>query len=392
LAALFDAVETIRDFLEQGGQVIVWIAVVICVMWTMIIERLLYLRTEHHRHVKTAFDELSARSDEGSWNFEAIREGEISQLDQRLQTGIPMIRTLASVCPLLGLLGTVTGMIVIFDVMAIVGSSSPRAVAGGVAQATMTTMAGMVGALSGVFPAVLLTRFANQHNESLRTDHQFLVGGSASRLPALPTPVRVAVSLSLAILVTGVLVFGMQRLIETGERALTEETRIYMPDFVRIQREETLETKKPKPDKLPPPEAAPESELVPPMADPDAGGISVNFSNKAINTGVGVRISGASGFDIQDADYMPLVKVAPIYPRRAVSMELEGWVLLRFTVTTIGTIRDVEVVESTNSVFERAAIQAALKFKYKPRVVDGIPVETTGVLHYIRFQFDDSAQ
>lgn len=391
LTALYDAFETIRDFLEHGGQVIVWIAVVIFVMWTLIIERTLYLRTEHHRRVKATFDRLYARPDEGSWHFEAIRDGEISRLDQRLQSGIPMIRTLAAVCPLMGLLGTVTGMIVIFDVMAIVGSSSPRAVAAGVAQATMTTMAGMVGALSGLFPAVLLARLANQHTASLRNDHQFLLESRVSRLPALPSPLRVGISVCLAMSITAVLVYGMQRLIETGERALTEEARIYMPDFVRIRREEKVETKQVKPEKLPPPEATPDITITPQLADTDAATISIDFSSNPINANVGVRVSGVSGFEIQDADYMPLVKVAPIYPRRAANQGLSGWVLLRFTVTTTGAVRDVAVVESTHSVFERAAVNAALKFKYKPRVVDGIPVETTGVLHYLRFEFDESA-
>ncbi len=391
MTALYDAAETIRDFLEHGGQVIVWIAAVIFVMWTLIIERTLYLRTEHHRRVKATFDKLYARPDEGSWHFEAIREGEISRLDQRLQTGIPMIKTLAAVCPLMGLLGTVTGMIVIFDVMAIVGSSSPRAVAAGVAQATMTTMAGMVGALSGLFPAVLLSRLASQHTESLRNDHQFVHESRISRLPALPPPARVGVSICLALSITAVLVYGMQRLIETGERALTEEVRVYMPDFVRIRSEKEVEIKKPKPEKLPPPETAPDISVTPQLADTDMA-INVDFRGSPVNANVGMRISGATGFQVQDADYMPLVKVAPMYPRRAANQGITGWVLLRFTVTTTGAVKDVEVVESTNSVFERAAINAALKFKYKPRVVDGIPVETTGVLHYLRFEFDESAE
>jgi len=392
LTALYDAVETIRDFLEHGGQVIVWIAAVIFVMWTLIIERTLYLRTEHHRLVKATFDKLYSRPDEGSWHFEAIREGEISRLDQRLQTGIPMIRTLAAVCPLMGLLGTVTGMIVIFDVMAIVGSSSPRAVAAGVAQATMTTMAGMVGALSGLFPAVLLSRQAQQHTDSLLNDHQFVLESRLSRLPALPPPARVGVSICLAMTITAVLVYGMQRLIETGERALTDEVRVYMPEFVRIRREQEVETKQAKPEKVPPPETAPEIAVAPQLADNDSAGINIDFSNSPVNANVGLRISGATGFQIQDADYMPLVKVAPMYPRRAANQGITGWVLLRFTVTTTGAVKDVEVVESTNSVFERAAINAALKFKYKPRVVDGTPVETTGVLHYLRFEFDESAE
>ena len=388
---MYDIFETIRDFLDRGGQVIVVISWVIFAMWAMIIERVLYLRTEHRQRVQAAFDELSSRPDEGSWSFEAVRAGAISQLGQRLQAGIPMIRTLAAVCPLLGLLGTVTGMIVIFDVMAAMGNSSPRAVAGGVAQATMTTMAGMVGALSGVFPAVLLARISSQNINTLRT-HDVVIEQTNGRLPRLPQVFRLFISLAMAFLITMLLVYGMQRLIETGERALSDETRIYMPDFVRIQREESVERKQVKADLLPPPETSPQNTVVPEATEAEAGAVSVNFSSGrggSLDSGLALNVAGLTDFENADADYMPLVKVAPIYPRRAAARGLGGWVLVRFTVTAAGSVKDVEVVESTDPIFERAAVQAALKFKYKPRVVDGETVEVTGVLHYIRFDVEE---
>ena len=388
---MYDIFETIRDFLDRGGQVIVVIAWVIFVMWTMIIERVLYLRTEHRQRVQTAFDELSARSDEGSWSFEAVRAGTISQLGQRLQAGIPMIRTLAAVCPLLGLLGTVTGMIVIFDVMAAMGNSSPRAVAGGVAQATMTTMAGMVGALSGVFPAVLLARVSSHNISTLRT-HDAVVEFPPTRLPPLNQAVRLIIALSMAFVITSLLVYGMQRLIETGEQALTEEARIYIPDFVRIQRDETVERKQMKPEKVITAEAAPESAIIPDTSDADTNALSVDFSSGrggTLDSGFTLNVAGVTSFENADADYMPLVKVAPIYPRRAAARGLAGWVLVRFTVTAAGSVKDVKVVESTDPIFERAAVQAELKFKYKPRIVDGEAVEVTGVLHYIRFDVEE---
>ncbi len=388
---MYDIFETIRDFLDRGGQVIVVIAWVIFAMWTMIIERVLYLRTEHRRRVQEAFDELSERPDEGSWTFEAVRTGAISQLGQRLQAGIPMIRTLAAVCPLLGLLGTVTGMIVIFDVMAAMGNSSPRAVAGGVAQATMTTMAGMVGALSGVFPATLLARVSSQNISTLRS-HDTVVAFPPTRLLPLGRGIRLVIALSMAFVITSLLVYGMQRLIETGERALTEESRIYIPDFVRIQREESVERKQVKPDKVPPAETSPENAVSPDLAETNEGaGVSVDFSsgNRSLDSGFTLNVAGLTSFENADADYMPLVKVAPIYPRRAAARGLAGWVLVRFTVTSAGSVKDVEVLESTDPIFERAAAQAALKFKYKPRIVDGEPVEVTGVLHYIRFDVEE---
>ena len=184
----------------------------------------------------------------------------------------------------------------------------------------------------------------------------------------------------------------LQRLIETGERALSDETRIYMPDFVRIQREESVERKQVKPDKLPPPETSPQNTVVPEATEAEAGAVSVNFSSGrggSLDSGLALNVAGLTDFENADADYMPLVKVAPIYPRRAAARGLGGWVLVRFTVTAAGSVKDVEVVESTDPIFERAAVQAALKFKYKPRVVDGETVEVTGVLHYIRFDVEE---
>jgi protein TonB len=86
-----------------------------------------------------------------------------------------------------------------------------------------------------------------------------------------------------------------------------------------------------------------------------------------------------------DGEYLPIVKVAPVYPTRALQRRLEGYVIVEFVVTANGSVRDVAVVESSDAVFERAAIEAALKFKYKPRVVDGSPIEVAGVQNRITF-------
>ena len=91
-----------------------------------------------------------------------------------------------------------------------------------------------------------------------------------------------------------------------------------------------------------------------------------------------------------DGEYLPLVKVAPIYPRRALTRNIEGYVLLEFVVTATGAVRDPVVIEAKPpGFFERAAIQAALKFKYKPKVIDGEPVEVSGVQNRIIFEMSD---
>jgi biopolymer transport protein ExbB len=172
---LFDAVEAIRDFLELGGSVLTWIAITIFLMWVLIIERLLYFRSTMKTMSADIHDLWESRSERRSWNAHMIREGLISQFSIATNGSIPMIQTMVALCPLLGLLGTVTGMIKVFEVMAISGSGNVRAMAAGVSQATVPTMAGMVGALSGVLLVTLLSRRAAREVEfledSLTMDH-----------------------------------------------------------------------------------------------------------------------------------------------------------------------------------------------------------------------------
>lgn len=101
------------------------------------------------------------------------------------------------------------------------------------------------------------------------------------------------------------------------------------------------------------------------------------------------RAEGESSDHAIEGDYLPIVKVAPMYPRRAQSQGLEGYCDLEFTVTPLGTTTDVRVIECTSSLFERASVQALLKFKYKPRVVGGTAIPTPRLQHRITFQIED---
>lgn len=172
---LFDSVEAIRDFMNLGGPVLRWIAITIFVMWVLIIERLVYFRTTMKSLSTEMQQSWESRAERRSWHAHQIREGMISRFEQMTMGTIPMIQTLVALCPLLGLLGTVTGMIRVFQVMALSGSGNVRAMAAGVSQATIPTMAGMVGALSGVLLVTMLTRRAAREAEfladSLTMDH-----------------------------------------------------------------------------------------------------------------------------------------------------------------------------------------------------------------------------
>lgn len=155
---MIEFLEAIRDFTESGGQVLLVIGLLIFVMWLLILERALYLLIWHKNLRKEAVAMWKARDDRTSWNAEQVRSKVISSLTIKLNGSIPVIQALVALCPLLGLMGTVTGMIEVFDVMAISGSGNARSMASGVSKATIPTMAGMVGALSGVFASTWLNR------------------------------------------------------------------------------------------------------------------------------------------------------------------------------------------------------------------------------------------
>ena len=162
MQALFDIYIAIRDFMELGGPVLNAIALVILFMWVLIIERILYFRTEHGKRVARELEVWLARGERHSWHARQVQAAMISRLAEAANGNISMIKTLVALCPLLGLVGTVTGMIDVFDVLALSGTGNTRSMAAGVSKATIPTMAGMVGALSGVFAAALLSRAAGK--------------------------------------------------------------------------------------------------------------------------------------------------------------------------------------------------------------------------------------
>ena len=170
MQSLIDAREAIRDFLELGGPVLQVIAIVILVMWILILERLIFYRTALRTMMKEAFSKWEARSERKSWHAHQIRSGIIADVRMAANQGLPMIQTLVALCPLLGLLGTVTGMITVFQVMASAGTGNARSMAAGVSMATVPTMAGMVGALSGVFLVTILTLTARRRVSLLEDD------------------------------------------------------------------------------------------------------------------------------------------------------------------------------------------------------------------------------
>ncbi len=172
---LFEGINAVRDFLALGGWVLYAIAALLFMMWLMIIERIIYLKGRHVQCARQAFEEWESRTERQSWKSHRIREELVSRVALELNRSLPMIQACVALCPLLGLLGTVTGMIDVFQVMAINGTSNVRAMAAGVSKATVPTMAGMVAALSGLFFSFWLRSQAERErtllSERLTLDH-----------------------------------------------------------------------------------------------------------------------------------------------------------------------------------------------------------------------------
>jgi biopolymer transport protein ExbB len=158
--AEIDVFAAVRDFVERGGNVLLVLAFVTAAMWTLIYERFWYFRTLHKREAERIRHAWAARADHSSWEAHKIREMLVSQVRLGLDKRLWPIETFVTLCPMLGLLGTVTGMIEVFDVMAFSGSGNARGMAAGVSKATLPTMAGMVASLSGMLFSIQLRRFA----------------------------------------------------------------------------------------------------------------------------------------------------------------------------------------------------------------------------------------
>ena len=150
-----------------GGTVLWVIMFVLFLMWTFIFERLWYLYRVFPVRKAQAIDQWKSRQDTTSWYAWKIRERMISEVSIELRRHVGLVKVLIAICPLLGLLGTVTGMIAVFDVMTLSGSGNARAMADGVSMATVPTMAGMVAALSGVYFGTWLEHKAQTEAEKL---------------------------------------------------------------------------------------------------------------------------------------------------------------------------------------------------------------------------------
>ena len=200
---------------------------------------------------------------------------------------------------------------------------------------------------------------------------------------------RLAIGVVMALAVTLSLFWLMQYLIETADRTLNDSGAGNLIDFVRVKRDETVKQRQAKPKKPPPPDAPPPQPPTPQLdnLNPNAEKIAI----KAVPVETDIEMTGGFSLGVGEGDYLPIVKVAPIYPNRALTRGIEGYCVVQYTVTRQGTVKDPVVIEDqcTSTLFHRASINAALKFKYKPRIMDGEAVEVPGVQNKFTYEITE---
>ncbi len=196
---------------------------------------------------------------------------------------------------------------------------------------------------------------------------------------------RYGIALGLGAFVTLILFYIMQAVIATDEARLDEGAQGRLLDFVRLEEDQDLQTKQRKPKPPPPPDEPP-----PDMPKPEfeSADVSTGVDMSAVDANLNLNVDGG-GYST-DGEYLPIVKANPQYPRRAQTRGIEGYVIVEYWVTKTGAVRDPVVIDAKPpGIFNRAAINAALKYKYKPKVINGEPVDVPGVKTRITFEMAD---
>lgn len=210
--------------------------------------------------------------------------------------------------------------------------------------------------------------------------------GVMSHTARMPV-VRFSLAGILSVITTFLLFFLMQELIRTTTNTIPDDSGpTYVLNFVRVKPVEHVRHT----DPVPPPQEVKEQPPLPPIESSDETSfhntpIVIDKVGKDIGNGpttIGDIVAG-------EGDYLPVFKVIPVYPISASSRGIEGYTIVEYTVTAYGATRDIRVIQAEPpSIFNRASIEAAAKFKYKPRVIEGIPVEVHGVTNKFTFQLE----
>ena len=187
-------------------------------------------------------------------------------------------------------------------------------------------------------------------------------------------------TLTASLVLTVSIFYIMQWLIDVGDVEL-DNTSIKIADVTMPERELELlmDMERPQEDEPPPETMPPEFDMTPP-AEVDSSAARPNLGFKGKKAGV-----------FADGSYVPIFQVPPVYPRRALERGIEGCVMLKFTVTKVGSTRDPSVEWAVPpGIFDRAAMRSALKYKYKPQIRDGEAIEVPNVRTVVIFKIEDA--
>ena len=186
-------------------------------------------------------------------------------------------------------------------------------------------------------------------------------------------------------IITFVLFLTMQGFLATGYDISTGHD-YQTVNFIRVQQDEEIRTRQVKPEKPDEPLPEPQTETIAMETKAFQAPVSsYDISNVSVQPGFDIQ--PGAGFGSGDGDFLPMVKVPPQYPRRALRNGIEGYVIVSFTVTADGSVRNPKVIEAKPpGAFDQAALNAVMKFKYKPRVIAGQAVEVQGVQNKFTFK------
>ncbi|HMN43686.1 MAG TPA: MotA/TolQ/ExbB proton channel family protein [Povalibacter sp.] len=164
LTAPFAAFHQMR---ELGGPVVNGIFAACVLMWAIVIERYWYFRRILPGEASRMLGEWLARPNRHSWTSQQVRRAMISRLNTSMSANLQVMRVLVPMCPLLGLLGTVGGMLEVFDSMAARGSADARSMASGISEAMICTLTGLAVSITGLYPVYYFRRRVRVETELL---------------------------------------------------------------------------------------------------------------------------------------------------------------------------------------------------------------------------------
>lgn len=198
---------------------------------------------------------------------------------------------------------------------------------------------------------------------------------------------RYFIAMTTGSLVTLGVLFVMQVLVSGPRGALDTSGTRHFVDFVRAEREEATQRKDRRREKPPEPQARPPEAVEPRVDVVNPSPVAVDVPAPPVQTELSVQ---GLGLVVSDGEYQPLVKVEPPYPFSARSRGIEGYCIVEYTVTAAGTVIDAVVIEADpKGIFDKVSVEAALKFKYRPRVVNGEPIAVRGVRNKFIYSLED---